>query len=589
MAAPKADIAQLIETLYVVAAHPERWQEVVAAADAAADAPPETTAILSQLRGLEDEQAPVQPELGVILLSASGDVVGWNEAGEAVFRDRLGVIETRGLKFFNPANHEALADARRRLAGPDAQQVIVKFVQARDDDPHFAYVTPAAAAPAGLVAGLAGFERAAHAIIFPAIEASDDLWRSLRDSFGLTPAETRLAARLKEGLTLKEAAEDLGVSLNTVRNQLRAVFEKMGLGRQSELVRALAQLGALSSSLHPRSPTTVSASEAGALATAPSLKIHRLPDGRGLAYRDYGDPAGQPCLLFHQGIGSSLLPRGSDGLARALGLRIICPERPGVGRSDLPSELSFEGVSADLIHLTQALRITRVRVAAFMYGAPFALAYARAGGPRVERILLASGRPTGASPTSDSERANPVLMLRRRLIRAGWLAEPLYAILKRRLSRKLVAQMVQSAASAPSDSAYLRSHPGVVDFIFDYMGEALSRSSRGVAREMGLLARTERVEAQGLSAPVHVWHGAEDPVIETGEFVAWVAHPCEVVRTIPDVGHFLPHKLWPEVLSWLAAETPAQAMSDRQAASSSTAASVVAQEHMNRTDPSMKR
>lgn len=567
MAAPKADITHLIETFYAVAARPDRWEELIDAVDGAADASPEATAILSRLPGLEDAGISAQPELGVILLSAAGAVVGANLAGEMVFRDRLGVIESRGLKFFNPANHEALTDARRRLADPQARQVIVKFVQARDDDPHFAYVTEAASAPPSLVLGLEGFDRAAFAIIFPALEATDHLWRSLRESFGLTPAETRLAARLKDGMTLKEAAEDLGVSLNTVRNQLRAVFEKMGLSRQSDLVRALAQLGALSSSIQPAQAPTVTASETGALITAPPLLLHRLPDGRSLAYRDYGDPGGRPCVMFHQGIGSSLLPRGSDALARDLGLRIVCAERPGVGRSDPRSDLSFAGVVDDVRHLTDSLNMGPVRVAAFMYGAPFALAYAARLGPAVDRILIASGRRTGAASEAEEDRTHPMVLLRRRLVRTAWLAEPLYALLRRRLSRRQVEQMVQTAASSSSDKAYLRSHPGVVDFIHDYMRESLSRSSRGVAREMGLLARTERLDLSGLTAPIHVWHGADDPVGSAEDFVAWMGRPCAEIRAFPGAGHFLPHKLWPEVMAWLAADTDVQAMADSVSAS----------------------
>lgn len=563
MAAPKADIAHLIETLYAVAAQPDRWEEIISAVDGAADAPPEATAMLARLPGLEEASGISPPELGVVLLGPSGAVVGANPAGEAVFRHRLGVIESRGLTFFNPANHEALADARRRLADPQARQVIVKFVQARDDDPHFAYVTPVSAAPANLLLGLDGAERAALAIIFPALEASDHLWRSLRDSFGLTPAETRLAARLKDGLTLKEAAEDLGVSLNTVRNQLRAVFEKMGLSRQSDLVRALAQLGALTSSLQPAPAITVRATESGAQDTAPPVLSHRLPDGRNLAYRDYGDPGGRPCLLFHQGLGSSLLPRGSDALARDLGLRILVAERPGTGRSDPPADLSFAGVAADMRHLTDTLGHGRVRVAAFMYGAPFALAYASAMGRQVDHVLLASGRSTGAQAEVEDDRVHPMVLLRRRLVRVSWLAEPLYSLLRRRLSPRQVEQMLRSAASAESDRSYLRSHPPVADFIHDYMQESLSRSSKGAARETALLARTERLDLDGLTARLHVWYGADDPAGRARDFVAWLGRDDIHLREVPGTGHFLPLKYWPEVMAWLAAEDPAQLIAKR--------------------------
>lgn len=557
--AQKAEAARLIETIYAVAARPERWEEIIAAVGSAPTGGPAAEAALASLRDLEESQEASKPSLGVILLSPSGGVVGWNSAGESLFRERLGVVESRGLRFFNPSNHEALAHARARLADSADRQVIVKFVQADDDDPHFAYMSPLAATPSELIVDIAGADRASAALVFPAVEATDHLWRTIRESFGLTPAETRLAARLKDGLTLKEAAEDLNVSLNTVRNQLRAVFEKMGLNRQSDLVRALAQLSALASSLQPAAPLTVAATEAGALGAAPPVQIHRLADGRALAYRAYGDPEGQACMMVHQGIGSSLLPRGTDRLARDLGLHIICAERPGTGRSDPRPEHSFAGVAEDFLDLTDALNLKRVRVAAFMNGAAFALAYADALEDRAERLLLASGRTTGVEPETERDRRHPMILLHRRMARSAWAALPLYALLRRRLSRRQVETMVRTAASAPGDAAYLRSHPDVITFIHDYMSECLSRGSKGAARELMLSVNTPRLDLSRLTAPITIWYGADDPGISPERFQAWLGRPVDAVRIVPGVGHFLPHKHWPDVLAWLAADDAPQA------------------------------
>jgi DNA-binding CsgD family transcriptional regulator len=61
-------------------------------------------------------------------------------------------------------------------------------------------------------------------------------------TFGLTPAEARLAAIIAQGRAPEVAAEELGVSKVTVRNQLRAVFAKTDTHRQSELVALLSAL-----------------------------------------------------------------------------------------------------------------------------------------------------------------------------------------------------------------------------------------------------------------------------------------------------------------------------------------------------------
>lgn len=58
----------------------------------------------------------------------------------------------------------------------------------------------------------------------------------LGELFNLTPAEARVVVELVKGKRLQEVAEDLGVSLNTVRNQLKQIFSKTNTGRQSELI-----------------------------------------------------------------------------------------------------------------------------------------------------------------------------------------------------------------------------------------------------------------------------------------------------------------------------------------------------------------
>jgi DNA-binding CsgD family transcriptional regulator len=64
----------------------------------------------------------------------------------------------------------------------------------------------------------------------------------LKRVFGLTAAETRLALIVGRGLSLETASETLGVSRETVRNQLKSIFAKTSTHRQSELVALIAGL-----------------------------------------------------------------------------------------------------------------------------------------------------------------------------------------------------------------------------------------------------------------------------------------------------------------------------------------------------------
>ena len=63
----------------------------------------------------------------------------------------------------------------------------------------------------------------------------------LKATFGLTDAEMRLARRLVAGETLRKAASTLGVTYETARTTLKAVFRKTHTRRQVELVLLLGQ------------------------------------------------------------------------------------------------------------------------------------------------------------------------------------------------------------------------------------------------------------------------------------------------------------------------------------------------------------
>lgn len=59
---------------------------------------------------------------------------------------------------------------------------------------------------------------------------------AIAQAYGLSPAESRLVALLVAGNTLVESAAQAGISLNTAKTQLRAVFAKTGFSRQADLI-----------------------------------------------------------------------------------------------------------------------------------------------------------------------------------------------------------------------------------------------------------------------------------------------------------------------------------------------------------------
>ena len=72
-------------------------------------------------------------------------------------------------------------------------------------------------------------------IIMPVASPSFAPVALIRTLFDLTASEARIAQALGQGESLEEIAASGGVSINTVRSQLKLVFEKTGCSRQAEV------------------------------------------------------------------------------------------------------------------------------------------------------------------------------------------------------------------------------------------------------------------------------------------------------------------------------------------------------------------
>ena len=62
---------------------------------------------------------------------------------------------------------------------------------------------------------------------------------TMRERFGLTPAEATFATEMVRGDGRQAAADRLGITVGTARSHLSRIFDKTGVTRQAELVRLL--------------------------------------------------------------------------------------------------------------------------------------------------------------------------------------------------------------------------------------------------------------------------------------------------------------------------------------------------------------
>lgn len=202
--------------------------------------------LLSLNEGIEAERQVYSGTLerlsvGTIILDKKGQVLNTNQAADQILAERDGISIMHG------ALHTSKINEKREL-----DRLIEQAI-----------VGSASIAP-GVVAGMSitrSFGRGNLGILIrsaPVTEWSESSSRPaviiiIRDSkskvhgsqelmrrlYGLTPAEATLALNLLDGLTIDEAANNLSISRNTARCQLRAIFAKTGVTRQTELMSVL--------------------------------------------------------------------------------------------------------------------------------------------------------------------------------------------------------------------------------------------------------------------------------------------------------------------------------------------------------------
>jgi DNA-binding CsgD family transcriptional regulator len=64
----------------------------------------------------------------------------------------------------------------------------------------------------------------------------------LRQAFGLTPSEAKIALCVADGKSLEQAAHEIGIAHETTRSHLKSIFRKTDTHRQGELVALVARL-----------------------------------------------------------------------------------------------------------------------------------------------------------------------------------------------------------------------------------------------------------------------------------------------------------------------------------------------------------
>lgn len=244
-----------------------------------------------------------------------------------------------------------------------------------------------------------------------------------------------------------------------------------------------------------------------------------LRDGRRLAVLVVGKNDGVPIFHFH-GNGSSRLELFTipslPSLAEHLGVRLICPDRPGIGGSDAKPGYHLMDWPDDVMEVADQLGIDRFAVEGLSGGAPFALSCAS----KMPHRLTACGLISPATgPFLQQAGSFPLRLAVWMLTHLPWLVRALFrlSMLTRGSNAASIEKRLVRAGArlGPADQRVL-ADDGIRKAFAQATTESL-RQARDAATQDGIVySRPWGFQVEAIKGPhVFLWQGEQDRVMPT--------------------------------------------------------------------------
>jgi pimeloyl-ACP methyl ester carboxylesterase len=241
----------------------------------------------------------------------------------------------------------------------------------------------------------------------------------------------------------------------------------------------------------------------------------KLRNGRQLGYAECGDPSGA-VLFYHHGWPSGRR-QGElmDRLGRAYGLRIVAPDRPGIGLSDHQPQRRLLDWPETLADLAVHVGAGRFHLLGWSGGGPYVLAACAAMPERV----LSSTVVCGAPPLAELGDAR-LFWIYRLLIRLRrYLPVLLGPVLALGARVAEVAEPDRPPLSwllclLRSADRRVLADPEVFRIVRAAMLDSLKRGATAVTTDAEAYLQPWGFDPAAIELPVHFWHGRDDRNID---------------------------------------------------------------------------
>jgi pimeloyl-ACP methyl ester carboxylesterase len=268
-----------------------------------------------------------------------------------------------------------------------------------------------------------------------------------------------------------------------------------------------------------------------------------------MAYAEYGAPDGFPVVNAHGGLACRFDVAAADEAAAAGAIRLISPDRPGVGRSDPDPGRAVLSWAADVEELLDRIGVEPFAVMGWSMGGQYAAAVGHALRHRVTRVAIVAG----ALPLTESGVFDQLPAMDRYLTRmsqrAPWLAQQWFRIMgfAPRVAPVLYGRLA-ARDLGPADGAVIR---GEGFRTFAQMTCEAMRQPAGVVEEYRAWMRPWGFAPEDLDVPVDIWAGTDDQLVDPSWPRRLASRIPNATLNIRDGGHFVAHRCYREIFEAL--------------------------------------
>jgi pimeloyl-ACP methyl ester carboxylesterase len=276
--------------------------------------------------------------------------------------------------------------------------------------------------------------------------------------------------------------------------------------------------------------------------------VIQLSDGRSLAYAEYGTPDGFPVVNCHGGLACRLDVAAADDIAAAAGVRLISPDRPGVGLSDPSPGRTLADWARDVDELLDQIGVQRFASMGWSMGGQYAAAAGHFLRHRATRVAIVAGALPLTEPGVFEELPAMDRHLTRLSQRSPWLARQEFRIIGLATAAPTLYGKLAARDLGPPDSAVIRAD-GFAGFA--RMTRGAMRQPAGAVEEYCAWMRPWGFAPEDLDLPVDIWFGAQDELVDRSWPHRLASRIPNATLNIRDGGHFVAHLHYREIFDAL--------------------------------------